>query len=138
MDKVLRIERFNIHPSDPNSGKEFKLWLRGFKYFLSSIKDKSPDKLEILFLHIGTNVCDIIEGCTDYESAILLLENAFIKTPSEIYARHLLSTRYQRSDEDLDAYLRALNSLATDCNFKPVSALENREDCVRDSFIRGI
>lgn len=138
MDKVLRIEKFNALPSDPASGKEFKLWLRGFKYFLSAIDDKNPDKLEVLFLHIGTNVSDIIEGCADYESALRLLESAFIKTPSEIYARHVLSTRCQKTDEDLDSYLRALNSLANDCNFKAVSALENREDFVRDSFIRGL
>ena len=98
MDKIIRIEKFNALPSDPASGKEFKLWLRGFKYFLSPIDDKKPDKLEVLFLHVGTNVSDIIEGCTDYESAIKLLQSAFIKSPSEIYARHLLSTRCQKID----------------------------------------
>ena len=138
MDKVLRIEKFNGNPNDPSSGKEFKLWLRGFKYFLSSIEDRQPDKLEVLFLHIGTNVSDIIENCETFETALQVLEKTYIKTPNEIYSRHLLSTRCQKSDEDLDSYLRALNLIAADCNFKAVTAVQNRDDCVRDSFIRGI
>ena len=138
IDKVIRLEKFDVPPSDMNSAKQWKLWYRGFKYFLSTLTDRSPDKLEVLFLHIGTNVSDLIEECTNYDAAVKILEDAYVKTPSEIYARHLLATRNQQESEDLDTYLHLLNKLATDCKFKAVTAEKNRDDFVRDSFIRGV
>ena len=92
----------------------------------------------MLFLHIGTNVVDVIQDCTTYEDAMKKLDAAYLKPPNEIYARHLLSTRVQKPDESLDEFLLTLNTLASDCNFKAVSAAENRSSFIRDSFIRGL
>ena len=138
MDKVIRVEKFDVSPTDPQSAKQWKLWFRGFSYFLSTIEERNPNKLEVLFLHIGTNVSDIIEDCVGYDAAINKLQSTYIKTPSEVHARHLLSTRSQQVGEDLDTFLHALNRLAVDCNFGSVSAEKNREDFIRDSFIRGL
>ena len=138
MDKVIRLDKFDVSPSDPDGTKQWKLWYRNFQYFLTSISSHTPDKLEVLYLHIGTKTADVIEGCTSYEDAIKLLESAYVKPPSEIHARHLLHSRIQRPDESIDAYLLALNRLASDCSFKDVSAKLYREESVRDSFIRGL
>ena len=122
MDKIIRPDKFDVSPSDPDGTKQWKLWYRNFQYFLSTISSHSPDKLEVLYMHIGTKTADAIEGCTSYEDAIKLLESVYIKPPSEIHARHLLHSRTQRSDESIDAYLLALNRLASDCCFKDVTA----------------
>lgn len=138
MYKVIRIEKFNILPTDPNAGKEWKLWYRGFSYFLTTISGLLPDKLEVLFLHIGTNVSGLIESCDDFDQAISALQRAYIKVPSEVHARHVLSSRVQQPDESIDTFLQSLNQLSTDCNFSDVSASTHRDLFIRDSFIRGL
>lgn len=138
MDKAIHLGKFDTSPADPNAAKEWKLWHRNFKYFLTTISSLSPDKLEVLFLYIGTNAADVIEDCTTYDDAIKKLEAAYLKPPSEIHARHLLQTRAQRSEESIDAFLLVLNRLASDCAFKDVTAKIYREKSIRDSFIRGL
>ena len=138
MDKVIRLDKFDISPSDPDGTKLWKLWYRNFKYFLSSISSHTPNELEVLYLYIGTKPADVIEGCKTYADAIKLLESAYVKPPNEIHARHLLHSRIQRTDESIDDYLLALNRLASDCSFEDVSAKLYREESVRDSFIRGL
>ena len=138
MDKVLHLEKFDVHPSDPNSSKQWKLWFRNFTYFLSTIKDHTPDELEVLYHHIGTKVADVIEGCIDFKDAIDLLNATYLKPPNEVHSRHLLHSRTQQPEETVDAYLLALNSLALNCSFKDVTAKIYRDESVRDSFIRGL
>ena len=75
----------------------------------------------------GSNVYEYIEDCKDYESAVRVLEQLFVKTPNEIFARHLLATRRQKSGETYK-----------DCNLKNVTAEQYREELVRDSFINGL
>lgn len=62
----------------------------------------------------------------------------YVKPKNEVFARHLLATRRQESSESLDAYLQALKSLGKDCNFQAVTANQNRDDYIRDSFINGL
>ena len=138
MDKAIRLDRFDALPSAPDAGKRWRLWFRNFQYFLSTLKGHSPDELEVLYLYIGTDTADIIEGCSSYHDAIKKLESAYIKPPSEVHARHLLHSRVQNSDESIDTYLLALQRLASDCCFRDVSAATYREESVRDSFIRGL
>ena len=138
MDKVVHLERFDVHPSDPDSSKRWKLWYRNFTYFLSTIKDHKPNELEVLYLYIGTKVTDIIDGCTDFTSAIDTLKATYVKSPNEIHSRHLLHSRSQQPGETVDGYLLALNALASNCSFKDVTSKIYRDESVRDSFIRGL
>ena len=55
-----------------------------------------------------------------------------------MYARHKLATRVQQDGEMLDQYLQALKALGRECDFQPVSALVNRNEHIRDSFINGL
>ena len=138
MDKAIHLSKFDTSPADPNAAKEWKLWHRNFKYFLTTISSLNPDHLEVLFLYIGTKAADVIEDCDAYDDAIKKLEAAYLKPPSEIHARHVLQTRAQRPDESIDAYILVLNRLASDCAFKDVTAKIYREESIRDSFIRGL
>ena len=52
--------------------------------------------------------------------------------------RYTLSLRKQRPEESLDEYLRVLTVLSKDCNFKSVTALEHRDQFIRDAFISGL
>ena len=61
-----------------------------------------------------------------------------MKTPNEIFACHLLVTRRQQSGESLDEFLVGHRRLSKDCNLKAVSAVQYKEELVRDSFINGL
>ena len=74
----------------------------------------------------------------NYNEAIAKLKAAYVKTPNEIFARHTLLSRKQRPEEYLDVYLRVLTLLSKDCNFKPVTASEHRDQFIRDAFISGL
>ena len=81
---------------------------------------------------------DYISECTTYEMALETLENLFIKHKYEMYARHKLATRVQQDGEMLDQYLQALKAFGRECDFQPVSALVNRDEHIRGSFINGL
>ena len=49
-----------------------------------------------------------------------------------------MAIRSQLSDESIEEYFLELCDLAKDCNFKDVSADENRNQAIRDSFISGL
>ena len=66
------------------------------------------------------------------------MRKIYIKPQNEIFARHVLSTREQHPSESIEDFLQNLLLLAKDCNFKAVTAEKNRNDFVRDSFIRGL
>ena len=38
----------------------------------------------------------------------------------------------------LDQYLQELKLLSKDCNFRQVSAIQHREEAIRDAFISGL
>lgn len=113
-------------------------WYRNFKHFLSAIQDHKPDKLEVLYLYVRTKVTDVIGECADFDDAIKVINAAYIKPPNDVHSRHLLHSRIQRSDESMDEFVVALNSLASDCTFEAVTAKVFRDERVRDSFIRGL
>ena len=87
---------------------------------------------------MSPTIFQYIETSTEYSQAIEVLKALFVKPSNEIYARHMLATRCQQSNETLDEYLQALKTLSKDCNFKPVTAAQYCNECIRDSFITGL
>jgi len=81
---------------------------------------------------------DYVEDCATYDEAMNALQELFVKTPNEIFARHKLSTARQQPDQSLDEFLQQLRKLSKDCNFHAVTADQYREEMVRDAFINGI
>ena len=67
-----------------------------------------------------------------------MLKTLYVKTPNEIFARHKLATRKQQAGETLDQYLQELKLLSKDCNFCQVSAIQQRDEAIRDAFISGL
>ena len=64
--------------------------------FIDECGEKAFDEHRIM---CHNNVYEYIEDCKDNKSAIRVLEQLFVKTPNEIFARHLLATRRQKSGE---------------------------------------
>ena len=110
---------------------------------MASFPDRAEDeipvnKLRILTNSVAYNVYDYIEECVTYDSGIRVLENLYVKTPNEIFARHLLATFRQTPGQSLNDFVQKLQGLGKDCSFRPVTARVYREELVRDAFINGI
>ena len=138
----MRPQRLSLDPNSPSAGKEWKHWIRTFENYLASFPERAEDKIPVNKLRLLTNsvaynVYDYIEECVTYESAIRVLENQYVKTPNEIFARHLLATARQTSGQSLNDFVQKLQGLGKDCSFRPVTAQVYREEMVRDAFIKG-
>ena len=138
MDRILKPSRLDTDPSSPTAAKEWKHWYCTFTNFIAESGDAAPDKLRALINCITPNVYELIEDCGTFDEAVSKLESVYVKTPNEIFARHLLATRRQQAGESIDEFLRELHKLSRDCNFKAVTAVQYREEMVRDAFINGI
>ncbi|KRY84767.1 Retrovirus-related Pol polyprotein from transposon 17.6, partial [Trichinella pseudospiralis] len=138
MDRFLKPERLDVDPSSPTSSEQWKHWLATFENFLAALPRENLDKTSLLVNFVSPRIYSSITGSRTYEDAIQSLKSIFEKPVNEIYARHLLATRKQLPGESIDEFLRALNALAVACDCKPVTAVQYREELVRDAFVRGI
>lgn len=138
MDRIFRPERFDTDPTCPDAAKQWNHWRRTFLTFLSSIEHMQPNKLDTLITCISASVYESIADCETYESAMSILESLYVRPTNEIFARYRLFTCKQDSGQNLDQFLQKLKSLAKDCNFRSVTAEQNRNDAIRDAFINGI
>ena len=66
------------------------------------------------------------------------LTRLYVKTFNKIFARHPLATRRHHSGETLSEFLQELRKLSKNCNIKPVSAEQYREELIDHSFINEI
>ena len=141
MERFLKPDRFDTLPESPGSTKSWSHWLKTFNNFISSIQlpdQQVPDKLLLLTNFLSPAVYDFISDATDFDSAIDILKSLYVKPANEVFARHVLSTTKQEPGQPLDQFLQNLKTLSKDCNFKAVSAEENRDAAVRDAFIGGL
>ena len=139
MDKFLRPERFDADQNSPTASLEWIHWKATFDNFLSSINNVDESgKLKLLVNYLSHNNYENVVSCFSYSEAIKILDSIFVKPNNEIFDRHCLTIRKQQPQETIDQYVLALKKLSKDCNFKAVSAEDNRNDYIRDSFINGI
>ena len=54
------------------------------------------------------------EECTEYDRAIVVLKELFVKPKNEVFSRHVLATRIQQTTESLEEYLQVLKTLRGD------------------------
>ncbi len=78
-----------------------------------------------------------MEECTEYVRAIVVLKELFVKPKKVVFARHVLAPLSQQMAERLDEYLQVLTTLNKDCNYHVVTAVQNRDNAIRDAFITG-
>ena len=96
------------------------------------------DALGVLTNYLSPKVYQYVEDHADYDSAMGVLQDLYVKPTNEVYAHHLLATRRQQPAETLDEYLQALKTLSKDCNYRSATAVLYREESIRDAFITGL
>ena len=62
------------------------------------------------------------------------IKQNYVKPSNEIFARHLLATRKQQPNET-DEFLKSLEILSRDCNFKNIDAITYLDEFICDSVI---
>ena len=143
MDKILKPDKLRFDPNDATASKQFKHWKRCFENYVTECVTVTADNAETKKLQASINtassdVYEYIDECTTYTEAMAILQSVFVKSRSEIYARHKLATAKQAAGQSLEDFRRTLNKLSKDCNFKAVSAAQYKLEMIRDAFINGL
>ena len=129
----------DIETSDPEANKKYKHWLRCFTSFVAAQEDPTKvNKLDYLVSLVSHNIYEFIEEATDYAAAETILNGLFVKAPNVLYSRHSLLTTKQKEGESRIDFLGTLNGKAKQCSFTAVTALQHREQFVRDAFVSGL
>ena len=87
---------------------------------------------------MSPQIFSLIAKTENYDTAISILKDLFIKPKNKIYVTHKLATRNQLSTETVDEFLQVLKTLSVNCNFQQVSAEEHCKQCTRDEFVQGL
>ncbi|XP_014294133.1 uncharacterized protein [Halyomorpha halys] len=136
MDKLYRPDKFDTDTDCSTAQREWTHWFRTFENFVEKADiGEDADRLKVLSNFLSSNVFEYINDCTTYETSLATLASLYIKPKNIIYARHLLSTRKQIPSETITQYITALESLVKKCDFKAISAEQNKNDHIRDAFI---
>ena len=138
MDRFLKPARLDTDPSSSTAEKDWLHWIRTFENFVSALPVEGLNKLQVLTNYVSPQIFEYIGHCDRYQEAIDTLRALYIKPTNEVFARHLLATRRQKSGETMDEFLQVLKALAKDCKFKDVTAAVYRDEAVRDAFIAGL
>ena len=138
--KLFKPVRFDTEADGSKSAHTAWLhWLHSFGSFYDSLTNEQkskpePFKYNLLVNHISANVYEHISDKDNYTDAVEVLQALYVQPTNEIASRNELHTRSQKSGESLDQYLQDLKLLSKPCNFRAVTASENRDDNIRDSF----
>ena len=144
MEKILQPGKLAI---DPNSAFATKSWRHWKRIFLSYVNryitnttsdDVDNDRLSALISCSTPEVYEYFDHCTTFDEAEKLLDQLYVKKPNDIFARHLLMMEKQKPGQSLEDFRCTLLKLAKDCEFRDTTAIQYKDDMVRDSFINGI
>ena len=139
MENLLKPSRFDTDPGSPQATQEWKHWHTTFDNFLLASKvDSDEDKYRLLINFMSPAVYSLVSEHKTYALAVKALRDIFDKPQNSLYARHVLHSTKQQAHQSIDDYLRILRTLSKDCDFKPVSAEEYRNESIRDALISGL
>jgi len=144
MDKlILRPRELHIEPEQPHAASVLNFWLRTVDDFISTLQElRSDDDPEVnkkrVIINCLSPVYPHVEEAETYDMIVQFLKALYVKKKNNVYARHLLVSRRQGSDESISEFLHVLKGLAKDCTFSVVTADTYREELSRDAFINGL
>lgn len=81
LDNLTKAARLNLDPNSPTGTKEWKYLYRSFLKFIDECVDKVADTFTTPTNYVLLNKSVLDRG--DYDSAIGVLEQLFVKTPNE-------------------------------------------------------
>ena len=156
MERLLCPKTFQTEPSDSNAAKLYKHWKATLENYLDNTippptvtaddpaataraaADVQKKKRYGLFNNISADIYELDSECDTYDNAIAVLDAAYIKPTNTIYNRHKLITTKQEPSKSIDAFKQELQRVAKICNFRDVTAEENKNQYIRDAFINGL
>ena len=111
MERRLKPDRLNTDPNASTASREWLHWLWTFENFFAVLPLEGLNKLSVLTNYVLPKIFVYIEKFMEYDRAIVVLNELFVKPKYEIFARHVLATRSQQTAESLDEYLQVLGGL---------------------------
>ncbi|XP_059827450.1 uncharacterized protein LOC132395170 [Hypanus sabinus] len=139
MEPVLRPDRLDLDPQDPDAALAFEHWLACFQSYLAELRATEPAVMHrILLSRVSSKVYSFIRDLPTYEGALDALKRQYLRPVNTVYARHRLATRQQRPGESCAEFLRALQTLVRPCDCKALTAEQHAELLVRDAFVTGL
>ena len=119
MERYLKPDRLELNTSDPDSNDKWLHWKDMFKGFLSEQQSSTlaltgSQKLTLLLHHISTPIYKCLSRCQNYDAAISTPDGMLIKKKNSIFARYLLATWCQETEESLELYLQNLKIFSHD------------------------
>ncbi|CAH1188801.1 unnamed protein product [Phyllotreta striolata] len=108
---VPAIESDTVFSRKRIASQEWKHWLQTFENFALVARVQTPDgsialddssRFNLLVNYVSPAVYDLISECTTYPEAVATLSGIYVKEVNTVYARHLLATRRQQMDENID------------------------------------
>lgn len=142
LERLLRPDKFDVDPGTSAADLKYQHWKETFTNYIAvendSTKVTDNIKLKILLNNVSPNVYSYIRESKDYSTALSVLDKIYLKSKNEIHARYMLTSTKQRPDQTVSEFLRTLQHLAFDCDFKTVNAEQYRNEYIRDAFIAGI
>ncbi|XP_059843069.1 uncharacterized protein LOC132403623 [Hypanus sabinus] len=139
MEPVLRPDRLDLDPQDPDAALAFEHWLACFQSYLAELRATEPAVMHrILLSRVTPKVYSFIRDLPTYEGALDALKRQYLRPVNTVYARHRLATRQQRPGESCAEFLRALQTLVRACDCKTLTAEQHAELLVRDAFVTGL
>ena len=88
MDQLLRPERLDTDLNSSSAAQEWTHWFRTFQNFLAVLPDESLEKIGVLTNFVSPRIYEAIADCTNYEVAIQILKDLYIKPLNEVFARY--------------------------------------------------
>jgi len=141
---MLRPRELLIEPEQPHAASVLNFWLRTVDDFISTLQELRSDddpevnKKRVIINCLSPGVSPHVEEAETYDMIVQFLKALYVKKKNNVYARHLLVSRRQGSDESISELLHVLKGLAKDCTFSVVTADTYREELSRDAFINGL
>ncbi len=91
MERLLKPDCLNTDLNASTASKEWLYWLQTFENFLAVLPQEGLDKLSVLTNYVSPKIFVYIKECTEYDRAIVVLYELFVKSKNEVFARHVLA-----------------------------------------------
>ena len=115
MECLLRPSKLEVLPEEAEASKIYDYWLKTFDTFLAAVvaatdegERNNIDKLGLITSFLSHRTYEITADTTTYDQARMTLYNAYHKRKNSVFARHLLMSRPQKSEESIAEYVHAL------------------------------
>jgi len=126
---TLKPATLDIDPNGDSATELWKHWKKTFDNFIDQLEEERTEgsqelnKLCLLTNLTSADLFEFVEGCTNFDAAINTFEGFFVKTHSELFARHLLATRRQQPGETLNELFQELQIMTRNYQGRFISGL---------------